>query len=46
MATNVMHRVQVVGVKQDGNQCDAQSSGGGSEARWQPMCCIEFRWLE
>ena len=33
MAANVLHRVQVVGVKQDGSQCPAQSSDGGSEAR-------------
>ena len=37
MTANELHRVQVVGVKQDGSQCAAQSSGGGSEARWQPI---------
>ena len=33
MTASVLHRNQVVGVKQDGSQCAAQSSDGGSEAR-------------
>ena len=37
MEANELHRVQVVGVKQDGSQCAAQSSDRESEARWQPI---------
>ena len=33
MTASVLHKNQVVGVKQDGCQCAAESSGGGGEAR-------------
>ena len=46
MVANVLHRVQMVGVKQDDSQFAAYKSGSGSEARWQPMSCIVFRWWE